>query len=178
MPDSLQGKKSLLRDGLSKLLRRSPSPRVAQSALGPQQATTSHPSQSTQISISVPRSMSPNNAPCTSAPIPVSQAKSTTSSIQAPPVTESTARSVHSDSLPQDNAYAAIGGLPTTVAVPETRVQRAKAVGSVAWEGVKLTLRGLSASAGMCPPLKTAVSGLLTIVDLFEVCGSMYTMCW
>lgn len=99
-------------------------------------------------------------------------AKSTTSSIQAPPAIEST---VHSEnSVPQDNPYAAIGGISTTPAVPETRVQRAKAVGSVAYEGVKLVLQGISDSAAMCPPLKTAVAGLLTIIKLVDVCGSIY----
>ena len=168
MSDSSRGGKplrSLGRLRLPKIFRRPPS-QVAQSA--------SHMSQSTRISTSVPRSTSPNNAPNTRAPIPVSQENS----IQATPITESTARSVHPENyLPQDNAYTAIGGLPTTVAVPETRVQRAKEVGSVAYEGVKLTLQALSDTAGMCPPLKTAVAGLLTIIKLVDVCGSMSTLC-
>jgi len=84
-------------------------------------------------------------------------------------VTESTAESVHSEnSLRQDNAYTALGGLPTIVAVPETRVQRAKEVGSVAYEGVKLALQALYDTTSMCPPLKTAVAGLLTIIKLVD----------
>jgi len=94
-----------------------------------------------------------------------------------PPVTESTARNIHSkNSLLQDHAYAAIGGISTTTAVPETWIQWAKA-GSIAYEGVKLVLQGLSDSAGMCPPLKTAVAGLLTIIKLVDVCGSIYLIC-
>jgi hypothetical protein len=85
---------------------------------------------------------------------------------------------VHSESsLREDNAYTAIGGLPTTPVVPETRIQRAKEVGSVAYEGVKLALQALSDTSGMCPPLKTAVAGLLTIIKLVDVCVSMYTVC-
>jgi len=175
MPDSLQRKKSLklgclypVKDRFSKLFCHSPPPQAART----QQATAPY---TPHLPTLVPRSRSPNNAPYT---IPVSLAKSPTSSIQAPPVTESTARNVHSgNSLPQDNTYAAIGGISTTAAVPETRVQRAKAVGSVAYEGVKLVLRGLSDCADMCPPLKTAVEGLLTVIELVDVCGSIYPIC-
>jgi hypothetical protein len=63
-----------------------------------------------------------------------------------------------------------VGGLPTT-AVPETRVQR---TASVAYEGLKTVVRGLSDCSDMFPPLKTATQGLLTIIDIVEVSGSMY----
>ena len=89
-------------------------------------------------------------------------------------MTESTPSTVSSEHFnPQDNACAAIGGLPTTVTVAETWVQQAKAVGSVAYEGLKLVSKGLSDCAGMCPPPKTAVAGLLTIIKIVDVvCGS------
>jgi hypothetical protein len=167
---------------LPKFFRRSPSPQAAQSAPSAQPGTISHLPQSTQISAqaSAPQltSRSPNNAPFKTTPFPISQAKTTTPSIQAPRVIETTAESVRSeDPLSQDNPYTAIGGLPTVVAVPGTRAHRAKEAGSVAYEGVKLTLQALSDTAGMCPPLKTAVAGLLTIIKLVDVCGLMYDLC-
>ena len=175
MSDSSQGKKPtwgrLRPAGLSRLFRRSSS-QMAQAASSTQQVIATQTSQPTQTSTSVPRSTSPNNAPDTS-PIPISQAAITSSSVQAPPVTESTVGNV--PSLLQDNPYTTMGGWLATAAMSESQV-RAKEVGSVAYEGVKLTLQALSNTAGMCPPLKMAVAGLLTIIRLVDVCGLVYTL--
>ena len=78
---------------------------------------------------------------------------------------------MHSENLsPQDNSYLAIGGLPAVVVEPETRVQQAKAVGSVVYEGLKTVVEGLYACSDMFLPLKTAAGGILTILKLVEVC--------
>ncbi|KAJ6626160.1 WD40-repeat-containing domain protein [Mycena sp. CBHHK59/15] len=159
MSDPLRGKPStrsrplqLLQVLVPKLRSRSPSPQVTQSASGTQQKTGSLPSQSLHISTFGPPSTS-SNAP------------NTGTVTQAPPATESTARSMPSEnSNPQDNPYAAIGGLPTTPFVPSTLAQRAKAEGSVAYEGLKTVLQGLYYCSDMFLPLKTAAGGLLEII--------------
>jgi hypothetical protein len=134
---------------LSKLRNRSPSPQPIQSAAIP---SASH------------------NAPNTSAAIPTSQVNS---SIAASSVAASSATYVASgNNTPQANAYIAMSGLPTTVVIPETLAQRAKAEGSVAYEGLKVVLQGLSDCSGVFPPLKTAAAGLLTILNIANVCGS------
>ena len=75
---------------------------------------------------------------------------------------------------PQDNPYLPIGGLSDGVVESETRVQQAKAVGSVVYEGLKQVLKGLYDCSDMFLPLKTAAGGILTIIDFVEVCVSMY----
>jgi len=75
---------------------------------------------------------------------------------------------------PQDNAYLAIGGLPAVVVDPETRVQQAKAVGSVVYEGLKTVVEGLYDCSDIFLPLKTAAGGILTIIKFVEVCVLTY----
>jgi hypothetical protein len=75
---------------------------------------------------------------------------------------------------PQDNSYLAIGGPLAVGADPETRVQQAKAVGSVVYEGLKIVVKGLYDCSDMFLPLKTAAGGILTFIELVEVSGSMY----
>lgn len=75
-----------------------------------------------------------------------------------------------SGNLSQDNNYLAIGGLPAVVAHPETRVQQAKEVGSVVYEGLKTVVEGLYDCSDMFVPLKTAAGGILTIIKFVEVC--------
>ena len=90
-------------------------------------------------------------------------------------VSTSTATSLNSGNLaPQNNAYLAIGGLPAVVVDPETRVQQAKAVGSVVYEGFKTVLKGLHDCSDMFLPLKTAAGGILTIIEFVEVCVLVY----
>ena len=85
-------------------------------------------------------------------------------------VSTSTATSLNSGNLaPQNNDYLAIGGLPPVVVDLETRVQQAKAVGSVVYEGLKTVLQGLYDCSDMFLPLKTAAGGILTIIGLVEV---------
>jgi hypothetical protein len=71
------------------------------------------------------------------------------------------------NSNPQDNLYAAIGGLPTAV-VPATQTQQ---IGSVAYEGLKTVLQGLYDCSDMFLPLKTAAGVLLTIFRIVDVRG-------
>ena len=78
------------------------------------------------------------------------------------------------DLAPQNNDYLAIGRLPAVVVDPQTKVQQAKAVGSVAYEGLKTVLQGLDRCSNMCPPLKTAVGVFLTIIETVEVCVLVY----
>ena len=73
-----------------------------------------------------------------------------------------------------NNPYLPIGGLSDVVVEPETRVQQAKAVGGVVYEGMKQVLKGLYDCSDMFLPLKTAAGGLLTIIDFVEVCLSIY----
>ena len=92
-------------------------------------------------------------------------------------VSSSTATSLNSGNLaPQNNAYLAIGGLPAVVVDPETttRVQQAKAVGSVVYEGFKTVLKGLYDCSDMFLPLKTAAGGILTIIEFVEVFVLVY----
>ena len=75
---------------------------------------------------------------------------------------------------PQNNDYLAIGGLPAAVDDPQTRVQQAKEVGSVAYEGFKTVIEGLYDCSDIFLPLKTATGGILTFIKLFEVCVFVY----
>ena len=75
-----------------------------------------------------------------------------------------------SDSSPQNNHYQAINGLPAVVDDPKTRVQQAKMVGVVVYEGLKTVLQGLKDCSNMFPPLGTAAGGILTIIKVVEVC--------
>jgi hypothetical protein len=90
-------------------------------------------------------------------------------------VSTSTATSLNSGDLAaQNNDYLAIGGLPAIVVDPVSRVQQAKAVGSVVYEGLKTVLQGLNDCADMFPPLKTAVGVFLTIINFVEVWVLVY----
>jgi len=85
------------------------------------------------------------------------------------PVSTLTAISMHLGNLaPQDNDYLAIGGLPAVVVGPETRVQQAKAAGSVVYERFKTVVEGLYDCSDMFLPLKTAAGGILTIIKFVE----------
>jgi hypothetical protein len=76
---------------------------------------------------------------------------------------------------PQDNNYLGIGGPLAVVVDPETRVQQAKAVGSVVYEGLKIVIQGLYKCSDMFLPLKAAAGGILIFIELVEVSGSMHT---
>ena len=94
---------------------------------------------------------------------------------QSPPVSTLTAMSMQSGNLaPQDNDYLAIGGGLPAMVDPETRVQQAKEVGSIVYEGMKIVVKGLYDCSGMFAPLKTVAGGILTFIELVEVSGSMY----
>ena len=73
---------------------------------------------------------------------------------------------------PQNNPYLAISGPPAVGVDPKTtsRVQQARAVGSVVYEGFKTVLKGLYDCSDMFLPLKTAAGGILTIIEFVEVC--------
>ena len=73
--------------------------------------------------------------------------------------------------LLSDNGYLAIG-----VVDPETKVQQAKTVGSVVYEGLKIVVEGLYRCSDMFLPLKTAAGGILTFIEVVEVSGSMYEL--
>ena len=74
----------------------------------------------------------------------------------------------------QDNSYLAIGGPLAVVVDPETRVQQAKAVGSVVYEGLKIVVQGLYKCSDMFLPLKATAGGILIFIELVEVSSSMY----
>ena len=76
----------------------------------------------------------------------------------------------------QDNGYLAIGGSLAVVVDPETKVQQAKAVGSVVYEGLKRVIEGLYRCSDMFLPLKTAAGGILTFIEVVEVSGSKYEL--
>jgi hypothetical protein len=106
----------------------------------------------------------------TSAPIPASQANSATSATQAPPVTTSTASSVSSKNYnPPRNEYTAIGGLPATLPGPLTLGQRMKEGGSAAYEGLKITFKGIHDCSDMFLPLKAVSGVILTIITVIDV---------
>ena len=75
----------------------------------------------------------------------------------------------------QDNNYLAIGGPLAVVVDSETRVQQAKAEGSVAYEGLKMVVQGLYKCSDIFLPLKTVAGGILTFIELVEVSSSMYS---
>ena len=102
------------------------------------------------------------------APIPASHANHPSSAAQAPPRTESTPSTPPSDSSKlQVNSYEAIGGF-----VPPLQSQM-QAVGSVAYEGLKTVLQGLYDCSDIFLPLKTAAGGLLTVIKMIDVRGSI-----
>ena len=84
-----------------------------------------------------------------SAQVPASQADGAAFSTQTPPRI--------------NNAYTAIGGLPTTTVDPT--------VGSVVYEGLKIVMQGLFDCSDMFLPLKTTAGGLLTIFRIVDVRG-------
>ncbi|KAF8972051.1 hypothetical protein BDZ97DRAFT_1913295 [Flammula alnicola] len=167
-----QSKRSALLDPIqdiyNRIRNRLPSPQPPQLVTGTELATKSFTRQTVTVQngFIAPPKMSGDEVANTNTPLPVSQANCSTS---VTPITKSpTSREPSENVNPQYNAYAAIGGLPTTVVIPEPGVQRAKAVGSVAYEGLKLVLQGLSDCSGMFPPLKTAAGGLLTIIKIAD----------
>ena len=102
------------------------------------------------------------------APIPASHANHPSSAAQAPPRTESTPSTPPSDSSKlQVNSYETIGGF-----VPPLQSQM-PAVGSVAYEGLKTVLQGLYDCSDIFLPLKTAAGGLLTVIKMIDVHGSI-----
>ncbi|KAG5651142.1 hypothetical protein H0H81_009734, partial [Sphagnurus paluster] len=70
--------------------------------------------------------------------------------------------------LPQENPYMALGGLSSPPVVPKTRGEQIKAVGSVAYEGLKTVLQGLNDCSDSFPPLKTATGVFLKVIDMVE----------
>ena len=101
-------------------------------------------------------------------PIPASHANHPPSATQSPPGAESTPSIPPSDSSkPKDNLYEAISGF-----VPPLPSQM-QAVGSVAYEGLKTVLQGLYDCSDIFLPLKTTAGGLLTIIKIIDVRGSV-----
>ena len=154
-PHKKQRKSGWLRSvkkGLSKVLGHSHSQsslHLSQSPLDTKQTTESLTSQS------------PDHRPSTSAP----QAINTTSVnhaplVAAPPTTDVASRN--------NNAYTMIGGT-TDVAVPQTFVQKMKAEGSVAYEGLKAISQALYNCSDIFLPVKTAVGVFLEIDKVVDV---------
>ena len=104
---------------------------------------------------------SPDHHPSTSAP----QATNTTSVNHAPLVTAPPTTDVASRN---NNAYTMIGGT-TDVAVPQTFVQKVKAEGSVAYEGLKAISQALYSCSDIFLPVKTAVGVFLEIDKVVDV---------
>jgi hypothetical protein len=101
-------------------------------------------------------------------PIPASHANHPPSAPQAPPGMESTSSTPHFNSFkPQNNPYEAIGG-----PVPPSQSQM-QAAGSVAYEGLKTVLQGLYDCSDIFLPLKTTAGGLLTVIKIIDVRGSI-----
>jgi hypothetical protein len=74
----------------------------------------------------------------------------------------------------QDNPYLALGGPSGAVVDSETGVRQAKAVGGVAYEGLKAVVDGLYDCSDLFLPLKTAAGVFRTIIKHVEVCVLMY----
>ena len=105
----------------------------------------------------------PDHRPSTSAP----QAINTASVNHAPLVTAPPTTDVASRN---NNAYTMIGGsIPTDVAVPQTFVQKVKAEGSVAYEGLKAIAQALYSCSDIFLPVKTAVGVFLEIDKVVDV---------
>ncbi|KAJ7756105.1 hypothetical protein B0H14DRAFT_3166369 [Mycena olivaceomarginata] len=82
---------------------------------------------------------------------------------------QSTASSVPSEnSNSQDNPYAGIGGLPTTLPGPLTLGQRTKEGGRTAYAGLTTIVQGLYDCSDMFLPLKTAAGVFLTIDKIVD----------
>ena len=139
------------------------------------------------------QSVTANNA---IASITVSSANSTTSTHQVnpqspqgtQPITPDTVTASTSTSLmksvtpvpqvnPQGTEYMAILELSPTPSGPLTWEHRMKARGSNAYEGLKTTIQGVYDCSSIFPPLQTAAGVLLTICKVFDVSGSMYSVC-
>jgi hypothetical protein len=60
-------------------------------------------------------------------------------------------------------------GRSATSPTSPTNLEKVKAGGAVAFEGLKTTLRVLKESSDAFPPLKAAVGGLLACMDTVEV---------
>lgn len=102
------------------------------------------------------------------APVLASHANHPPSATQAPPGTGSTPGAPPFDSSkPQDNPYEAIGGV-----VPPSQSQM-KAMGAVTYEGLKTVLQGLYDCSDIFLPLKTTTGGLLTVIKIIDVRGSI-----
>lgn len=74
----------------------------------------------------------------------------------------------------QDNAYVTIGGLRAVGVDPGTGVQHAKAVGGVAYEGLKTVVDIIYEFSDAFPPLKAAAAIFRTVTIFVEVCFSLY----
>jgi hypothetical protein len=79
------------------------------------------------------------------------------------------------DLAPQDIHYTAIGGLPTTVVVPETAFEKTKAMAATVYEGLKTVVEGLYSCSDMFLPLKAASGAFLKIIKTAEVSGPCTT---
>jgi len=99
---------------------------------------------------------------------PASHADRPPSATQAPPETESTPSTPPFDSSkPQNNPYEAIGRV-----MPPSQSQM-QAGRSVAYEGLKTALQGFYDCSDIFLPLKTTAGGLLTIIKIIDVRGSI-----
>jgi hypothetical protein len=165
MPASSQHKKTwksgLLRsvkEGFSKFRPHSQSPRLPRLQSLTEQTTDSLTLQSA------------HHSPSTSTPIPVSQAANIASADYTPLVTASPTIEVASkNNKPRDDCYAIIGGVPTDAVVPKTLIQRAKAEGSVSYDGLKAVAQALHNCSDIFLPVKTAVGVFLEIDNFVDV---------
>jgi hypothetical protein len=78
-----------------------------------------------------------------------------------------------STSAPQDKPYQALSGSSGLVVDSENRVQQAKAVGGVVYEGLKTVVDVLYECSDAFPPLKTAAAIFQKITKFVEVCALM-----
>lgn len=62
----------------------------------------------------------------------------------------------------------------STTKYTATTLERAKKAGGVAWDGLKAALHALEDSANTFPPLKAAISGLVTCLDVVQVGFNFY----
>jgi len=164
MPGSKRAKQSLVSRQLNSTI-----PTLSASSSSPQPVTGSQFTirqfirQTAQLAFIAPPDVFRDETANTSTPIHT-LAKSTT---HAPPRTESPAKSGPSnESNLQYNPYAGIGG-SAVIPIPAT-------VGSVAYEGLKIALQGLYNCSDMFLPLKTVAGGLMAIVKIVDVSGSVF----
>ncbi|KAJ6543485.1 hypothetical protein B0H10DRAFT_2244444 [Mycena sp. CBHHK59/15] len=149
----------VLRHLLPKSRSPSPSPQMPQSVSGTQQ-TSALSSQFPRISAAI--------SSANTVTLAASLANNAISTTQAPPVTSTAISLLSNNSNPQDNVYAAIGGLPTTPPRPLTLGQRMRKEGGTAYAGLTTIVQGLYDCSDMFLPLKTAAGGFLTIVKIVD----------